>query len=150
VPVQGLDSVTPDLSRVLKHELTHSFVQQKTRGRCPVWLQEGVAQWMEGRRSRDAAAALVQLYDRKQMPSLGSLEGSWMSLSGDAAVFAYAWVLAAVETIVETQGRSDLERLLDHVAVMPSTEAALKESLRSDYSDLEQQTIAYLRRSYMH
>ena len=151
VPVQGLDSVTPDLSRVLKHELTHSFVQQKTRGRCPVWLQEGVAQWMEGRRSRDAAAALVQLYDREhRMPSLGSLEGSWMGLSGDAAVFAYAWALAAVETIVETQGRSDLERLLDQVAVMPSTEAALKESLRSDYSDLEQQTIAYLRRTYMH
>jgi tetratricopeptide (TPR) repeat protein len=150
VPVQGLSSVTPDLSRVLKHELTHSFVQQKTRGRCPVWLQEGVAQWMEGRRSRDAAASLVALYDRKQMPSLGSLEGSWMGLSGDAAVFAYAWALAAVETIVETQGKSDLERLLDQVAVMPSTEAALKESLRSDYSDLEQQTIAYLRRTYLH
>jgi tetratricopeptide (TPR) repeat protein len=30
VPVQGLTSLTPDLSRVLKHELTHSFIQQKT------------------------------------------------------------------------------------------------------------------------
>src|SRR5262249_17692486 len=35
VPVQGLSSVTPQLSRVLKHELTHSFIQQKTRGRAP-------------------------------------------------------------------------------------------------------------------
>ena len=38
------------LSRILKHELTHSFLYQKTQGRCPTWLQEGVAQWMEGRR----------------------------------------------------------------------------------------------------
>src|ERR1700674_2391361 len=33
VPVQGLTSMTPELSRVLKHELTHSFIQQKTRWR---------------------------------------------------------------------------------------------------------------------
>jgi hypothetical protein len=150
VPVQGLDSVTPELSRVLKHELTHSFVQQKTRGHCPVWLQEGIAQWMEGRRSRAAAAALVQLYEGKQMPSLGALEGSWMSLSGDSAAFAYAWALAAVETIIETDGKNDLERLLDQVAVASSVEAALKGSLRRDYPDLEQQTITYLRRTYVH
>ncbi|HJY88581.1 MAG TPA: hypothetical protein VKE24_17240 [Candidatus Acidoferrales bacterium] len=41
VPVQGLTSVSAELSRVLKHELTHSFIQQKTHGRCPLWLQEG-------------------------------------------------------------------------------------------------------------
>ena len=44
----GTDEVTPDLARVLKHELTHSFVGQKTHGRAPTWLQEGIAQWMEG------------------------------------------------------------------------------------------------------
>ena len=48
IPVQGLTAVTPALARVLRHELTHSVVVGKTRGRCPVWLQEGVAQWMEG------------------------------------------------------------------------------------------------------
>src|ERR1700722_13954182 len=35
VPVQGLTSLTADLSRILKHELTHSFVQQKTHGGGP-------------------------------------------------------------------------------------------------------------------
>ena len=44
--------MTDELARVLKHELTHSFVGQKTDGRCPVWLQEGIAQYMEGKRSR--------------------------------------------------------------------------------------------------
>ena len=52
VPVQGLTSLTPDLSRILKHELTHSFVQQKTHSRAPIWVHEGIAQWVEGQRSR--------------------------------------------------------------------------------------------------
>ena len=51
-PVEGLTTVTDELARVLKHELTHSFVGQKTDGHCPVWLQEGIAQYMEGKRSR--------------------------------------------------------------------------------------------------
>src|SRR5690242_12293849 len=52
VPVQGLTAVDAELSRSLKHELTHSFVAQKTRGACaaiastcqnraPTWIQEG-------------------------------------------------------------------------------------------------------------
>jgi len=32
VPVQGLSEVTPELSRVLKHELTHSFVSAENAG----------------------------------------------------------------------------------------------------------------------
>ena len=65
VPVQGLSNVTPELSRVLKHELTHSFVQQKTRGHAPTWIQEGLAQWMEGKRSdRNAPALLADVSKR--------------------------------------------------------------------------------------
>jgi tetratricopeptide (TPR) repeat protein len=58
VPVEGLTSMTEELARVLKHELTHSFVGQKTGERCPVWLQEGIAQYMEGKRSRVSAGTL--------------------------------------------------------------------------------------------
>ncbi len=69
IPVQGLTSVTPDLARVLKHELTHSFVGQKSHNRAPTWLQEGVAQWMEGRRSTSTAGALVEAANQARCPS---------------------------------------------------------------------------------
>ena len=48
IPVSGISNVTPELARVLKHELTHSFVAQITSNRCPTWLNEGVAQMEEG------------------------------------------------------------------------------------------------------
>ena len=50
VPVQGLLTVTPELAHVLRHELAHSFISQKTHGNCAIWLQEGIAQWAEGKR----------------------------------------------------------------------------------------------------
>ena len=149
IPVQGLSSVTSELARVLKHELTHSFIAQKTRNRAPTWLQEGVAQWMEGRRSTNSAAALVELIGQGRAPSLEMLEGSWMALSGNAASFAYAYSLAAVESIIQTGGVSDVSRLLDRIATAQSMDAALRESLHADYSDLDQQTVAYLRHEYL-
>ncbi len=149
IPVQGLTSVTPDLARVLKHELTHSFVGQKSRNRAPTWLQEGVAQYMEGRRSASNAGALVEIADRGAMPPLGTLEGPWMSLDGNSAAFAYAWSLAVVESIVDSGGMSDISRLLDRVATAPSTEAAAVETLHSSYADLQQQAIVYLKRAYL-
>lgn len=149
IPVQGLSSVTPELAHVLKHELTHSFVGQKTHNRAPTWLQEGVAQYMEGRRSTSAAGALVQAATQGAMPPLGAFEGPWMSLDGNSAAFAYAWSLAVVESIIDSGGVSDISRLLDRVATSPSTEAAAKEMLHSDYADLQQQTVAYLKHTYL-
>jgi predicted negative regulator of RcsB-dependent stress response len=149
IPVQGLSSVTSELARVLKHELTHSFIGQKTRGRAPTWVQEGVAQWMEGRRSTSSAGALVELAGQGRAPSLQMLEGSWMSLSGSAASFAYAYSLAAVESIIESGGISDISRLLDRISTAQSMDAALRDALHSDYSDLDQQTITYLRHEYL-
>jgi len=149
IPVQGLGGVTPDLARELKHELTHSFITQKSHGRAPTWLQEGLAQWMEGRRSSSAAGALVAAASQGGAPSLAALEGSWMSLPGNAAAFAYAWSLAVVESMIQQGGVSDVSRLIDNIATAPSTEVALRETLRSDYSDLEQQTITYLKREYV-
>jgi hypothetical protein len=149
IPVQGLTEVTPELAHVLKHELTHSFVGQKTHGRAPTWLQEGIAQWMEGRRSSASAAGLVAVAEQGDIPSLGSMEGSWMGLSGDSATFAYAWSLAVIESIIDQGGVSDISRLLDHVATASSTSQALQETLRMNYADLQQQTVTYLKRAYL-
>jgi tetratricopeptide (TPR) repeat protein len=149
IPVQGLTSVTPELAHVLKHELTHSFVGQKSHQRAPTWLQEGVAQWMEGRRSTSNAGALIDAASQGAIPSLGAFEGSWMGLSGNSASFAYAWSLAVVESIIDSGGVSDISRLLERVATAPSTEAAAQETLHDSYADLQQQTVNYLKHEYL-
>jgi tetratricopeptide (TPR) repeat protein len=161
VPVQGLTSVDGELSRSLKHELTHSFIAQKTRTACmglaascanraPTWIQEGLAQWMEGSRSEENAAALAQIFDEKHAIPLGQLEGSWTRFDHDTARYAYAWALANVEYIIQTDGMGDIERILDRIAVGTATEQALREVLHSDYDDLVESTVGYLRKNYVH
>jgi tetratricopeptide (TPR) repeat protein len=148
VPVQGLSDVTPELSRVLKHELTHSFVGQKTLGRAPTWVQEGLAQWMEGKRSDLNAAALIAIY--KSDPALGlkHFEGDWMKLSNADATAAYAWALANLEYIIQSGGMSDVDRILDRLAAGEAPEAALKDVTQRDYVELTHDIVQYLRGKY--
>ena len=148
VPVEGLTSMTPELARVLKHELTHSFVGQKTGGRCPVWLQEGIAQYMEGKRSRVNAGTLSAQFEKHMEISLLSYESSWLTLPKDAASNAYAWSLAVVEMIMTENGVDDMERILERLSAGSSTEDAIRAVLREDYSDLMLSTEHYLRKAY--
>ncbi|PYU36405.1 MAG: hypothetical protein DMG31_01100 [Acidobacteria bacterium] len=146
VPVQGLDHVTPGLARVLKHELTHSFINEKTHDRCPTWVQEGTAQWMEGTRTGgNATAELLGMYDRHEEPSLSALEPLWTNLQAGFARIAYEWSLAVIETI-ETTSPGDLERILDRLDEGASAEDAVRATLHLTYADLNAATADYLRK----
>jgi len=148
VPVQGLDSVTEELSRVLKHELTHSFLRQMTLGRCPTWLQEGLAQWEEGRRSAGNAKILVAAFDQGSIISLKRLEGSWTAFPPAVAAVAYAWSLAAVESVMARSGQLTINRLLGDLSTASSSEEALREASQMGYADFGRQTADYLRETY--
>ena len=134
---------------MLKHELTHSFVGQKTHGRCPTWVQEGLAQWMEGKRSDENAAVLVQIYGEGHAAPLGKLEGSWMGLQEDVARYSYAWALANVEYIIQSQGMGDIDRILDRLGEGSGAEEAVRGVMRDDYGDLMGATAEYLKKTYV-
>jgi tetratricopeptide (TPR) repeat protein len=148
VPVEGLGHMTNELARVLKHELTHSFVSQKTGGRCPVWLQEGIAQFMEGKRSRVNAGPLTAAYQNHMEFSPLSYETSWMNLPKDVVSNAYAWSLAVVEMMVTVDGMGDIERILERIGAGSSTEDAIHAVLHEDYADLMLSTVQFLQKAY--
>ena len=150
VPVQGVETVSDQLTRILRHELTHSFVFQKTAGRAPTWLQEGLAQWMEGRRTNGDAATLVAIFEQGQGKQLRYYDDSWMRFSAGQARYAYAWALAVVEMIEAQQGSDGVNRLLEAERTESSREAALREGLRMNFSDLDDETIQYLKKTYLH
>ncbi|MGH9680055.1 MAG: peptidase MA family metallohydrolase, partial [Candidatus Acidiferrales bacterium] len=149
VPVEGLTSMTDELARVLKHELTHSFITQKTQGHCPVWLQEGLAQYMEGKRSRVNAAALYSAYQRHMDFSLGSYETSWLNLPRDTAITAYAWSLATVEAMLTEGTMDDMTQVLERLAAGAAANDAIYAVYRYSYADLNQFTAEYLKKAYL-
>lgn len=147
VAAEGIDSVPDALARSLKHELTHSFLFQKTQGRCPTWLQEGMAQWISGRRIGPDAAQLLAIH-QSSGKSLRSIEGNWMNMSNAESWFAYGWALATVETIQEQFGADGINRLLEAQRTESSQEAALRQGLRMNFSELDEATVAYLKKTY--
>ena len=146
IPIGGLSSMNPELERVLKHELTHSFVASLGSGRCPTWLNEGLAQMMEARSSCGLAVELGQLFhDRKEIP-LPALEGSFTHFSNLQAEVAYAESLAAVEYLGHRYGLAEITRMIESIGTGESSEQALRHSTGLDYSDLERRLAEYLAR----
>ena len=144
IPVDGLTAVTPELVRVLRHELTHSFVNQMTMARCPHWLNEGVAQMMEPRSISPRVARLAELFKLEREIPLNQLETSFMSFNNIEAALAYDESLATVEYIRETYGMSDLVRILQRIGQGESAEAALRETIHCDYRQFEDEVRTYL------
>ncbi len=148
IPIEGVSSVTPELSRVLKHELAHSFIAQITLNRCPAWLNEGVAQALEPKSSAAHGRALAQMFASGSHIPLNGLEGSFNRFSTQRAVVAYAESLAAVEYIRNTYGMSDVVRILERIGQGSSTEAALRSTVHAGYAALEEEIAQYLKRTY--
>jgi hypothetical protein len=148
IPVNGMSSVTSELSRVLKHELAHSFINQLSGGRCPQWLNEGIAQAMEPKSLSSRGRRLAELFKAQQEIPFNALEGSFMRFSPMEAILAYDESLAAVQFIIDTQGASDLQRILQRLAQGNSTEAALRATIHDDYGQLQTEVGKYLSSKY--
>ena len=148
IPISGVQSVTPELARVLKHELTHSFVSQMSGNRCPTWLNEGIAQIEEGKSSASTGRQLAQLFAAGNEIPFNLLEGSFMNFSAPEATLAYAESLAAAEYIRDAYGMSEITRILEMFAQGSSTEAALRATVHADYRQLRDEMAGKLKERY--
>jgi tetratricopeptide (TPR) repeat protein len=148
IPISGLNSMTPELARVLKHELAHTFINQLSAGRCPPWLHEGIAQLLEPKSLGSDGRQLAQLFKAQHNIPLNVLEGSFLRFSGTEAYVAYAESLAAVSYINDSYGMGDIQRILQLLSQGNSTEAALRATIHSDYGQLESEVAKYLANKY--
>jgi tetratricopeptide (TPR) repeat protein len=143
IPLRGMNSVTPALARILRHELAHSFINQATQGRCPQWLNEGIAMMLEPR-SLNGGAALAKLFKADREVPLNALESGFSSFSGEQAQLAYMESLATVSYIRDRYGMSDVMRILDRLGEGESVESALRSTIHCDYRQLQEETGAAL------
>ncbi|HEV3305906.1 MAG TPA: tetratricopeptide repeat protein [Candidatus Sulfotelmatobacter sp.] len=148
IPISGLNSMTPELARVLKHELAHTFINQLSAGRCPPWLHEGIAQLLEPKSLGGDGRQLAKLFKEQHNIPLNGLEGSFLRFSGTQAYVAYAESLAAVTYINDSYGMGDIQRILQLLGQGNSTESALRSTIHSDYGQLESEVAKYLADKY--
>ncbi len=112
IPVRDLGRERSRLGRVLRHELAHYFTREVGGNAVPGWLDEGLAQWLEGGTASALATARAQLAG-EPLFSLDRLEGSLATWSDqDEIRRAYAQSLAFVDHLARNYGDALLFELV--------------------------------------
>jgi tetratricopeptide (TPR) repeat protein len=148
IPINGLQQVDSNLSRVLKHELAHSFINLATNNRAPTWLNEGIAQLEEPGSIAREGKRLASLYSSGHNIPLNQLETSFTRFSEAEAAVAYAQSLTAAQYIREVYGMSSLSLMLKRLADGQSNETALRAAVHSGYAQFDRELTVWLTKQY--
>jgi hypothetical protein len=97
-----------DLAEILTHELVHALLSRATERRAPPWLQEGLAQWMSGRRLPCGG-----FVPSGQIPDAGALQTLLLRPgAAETAKEAYAAALGMVQELADRRGEGTLACLV--------------------------------------
>jgi len=134
-----------DTLSVAAHEGWHQYTQRTFREPLPVWLEEGIATYMEGHRWTDGVARFspwsnVQRYDQlRKAASLGKLVSlgdllestpqSTLSAADDAALTYYAQLWALIHFLHDGDGARYRASL--SAAVRAASNGSLRSTLNS-------------------
>jgi tetratricopeptide (TPR) repeat protein len=112
VPVEDFDRDERRWRETLRHELLHAFVREVGGRDVPGWLNEGLAQHLEGERSRQLALARGQVAGSEPLP-LAELTGSLGGLgTADRIRTAYAQSLLFVDFLERHYGAAVLVEMV--------------------------------------
>lgn len=112
LPIGGITQITPSVRAVLYHEYAHVIIFELTRGNCPMWLNEGIAEYM-GRTQNDAKLQALEVAGRHAgLLSIEQLEKPFTSLSVRNAAIAYEQSYSLVNFLVTAYGWHKVNDLL--------------------------------------
>ena len=144
IPAGGITEKTSELEKVVFHEYTHAVVRDASKGRAPVWLNEGIAQYEEGRSSSEYARMLSEIAGTGKV-RLRVLEGSFMGLRSEQAQIAYLLSLSATEYIIREFGLFSVRNILENLGKGMGMDEAVSTALGLSYADMERSWLASLR-----
>ena len=131
-----------EIQKIMRHELTHAFIAELSAGKCPAWLNEGLAVYEEGKidppdmRIFKAAVKtntlfpLVSLFDRKQI--------SEMKDPLEVALF-YVESYHLVNYLIERYGMFQIKKMLQSFSEGSDSLEVVERALKISPFELENQ-----------
>jgi len=131
LPFGSLNEITPAMRGVLFHEYAHVVVFELTRGNCPLWLNEGIAEMFGRMQYNRTLPEFGRAVRAGKLVDFRKLEAGFGELSTSAAALAYQQSYALVNYMVTTYGwhrvRQILSGLGNGLSIDESLRAALKD-----------------------
>lgn len=151
LPIGGLAEITPELRATLRHEYTHAVVRELTRGNCPVWLNEGIAE-LQGRQELNTALVeLGRVVKTGEYLPFRHLEKGFAPLGTPEVRLAYEQSYALVNFMVSAYGWHRVRTILINLGEGMAIEAAIVGALADlglDYEGILGEWRAYMMREY--
>ena len=112
LPFGSLNEITPAMRGVLYHEYAHVVVFELTRGNCPLWLNEGIAEMFGRMQYSHPMLALDRAARTGKLMNFRKLEARFSDLSTPAAALAYEQSYSLVAYMVSTYGWHRVRQIL--------------------------------------
>lgn len=151
LPIGGTGELTPVLRGVLFHEYTHVVVGELSKGNCPVWLNEGLAEY-EGRREFDSPLkALERSAKEGSLIPFADLENSFFAMDRGKAELAYQQSYSMVRFMISTFGFHKVRDVLVNLGKGMATEPAIAGAFsdyRLNFSDIQKEWRGQIQKEY--
>ncbi|MBI3767430.1 MAG: tetratricopeptide repeat protein [Deltaproteobacteria bacterium] len=145
LPVGGLARGSERVARTLRHEYAHAAIVTLSRGKAPVWLNEGLAQVAEETEEPGRAGRLRMALAQDGLVPLSALESGFTELGREDASLAYAEAYFAADYLLRKKGGYNVRRLLEAMATAASIDEAFRQALSLPYTDFERQFLRNIR-----
>lgn len=139
LPLNDILVNAAELKRLILHEYTHAVIFSLSRGLCPVWLNEGFAQTLEGEGISEKQTANIKKHLAKnKIFDMKSLEGSFIGITPESAVvLAYDQSLSFTEFLIEKFGQSQIVETLPEFLQGKTMKQVFEEKFYSSYDKLQ-------------
>jgi hypothetical protein len=127
-----------NIRRSVKHEYSHAVLSALSGGQIPGWLDEGLAQWIEGDENPALRATLKSYLKRAQPVPLALLQGGFTKLSPQMVPAAYAQSLLAVQALIKAYGISKFSEYLSALRDEEDRDLAFEKTFGINLAEFEQ------------
>ncbi|MCI5065160.1 hypothetical protein MRY87_05515 [bacterium] len=142
---RGRDLEQGELQRAVRHELVHAVIDHQTKGACPGWLDEGIAQLLEGPEHPILRQALQRWVQKERMIPLHLLQTGFTKLPQKMVPAAYAQSLYAVKLLLNEQSPSTVKELFYRLRRGQEFRKAFRTTFSLSFSEFEASLQAHLK-----
>ena len=133
------------VKQIVFHEYTHALIYDLAKNRCPIWLNEGMAEYQGSRAGKRHSELLAQALQQDILIPWESLNSQFStSLSPTQVGLAYQQSESIVEYLVQRYGFWRLRKILTAVSESQAVEEAITEEFHVSQARLQKDWRAWL------
>ena len=141
------DSVKPkEMHRAIRHEYVHAFIAKLSKYKCPAWLDEGLAQIIEGQANPILAPSLRHWASLNDIFALNDLKDGFTTMEDASVPAAYAQSYFATRMLIQTKGISAVTKYLRLLSRGKSSDRAFTVAFKQPQASFEKKLSRSIKR----